>query len=99
MLDEGTRLVLFRAAQELLTNVAKHARATKVDVDLKAEAGHLVLEVTDDGIGLAKADLSKPGSIGLLGLREKFEALGGTLKILRPPGRGTSVSVRMPVVA
>ena len=99
MLDEGTRLVLFRAAQELLTNVAKHARATKVDVDLKAEAGHLVLEVTDDGIGLAKADLSKPGSIGLLGLREKFEALGGTLKILRPPGGGTSASVRMPVVA
>jgi PAS domain S-box-containing protein len=98
MLDEGTRLVLFRAAQELLTNVAKHARATKVDVNLKVEAGHLVLEVTDDGIGLAKTDLAKPGSIGLLGLREKLQALGGRLTIRCQPRGGTSVSVQMPFI-
>ena len=79
---------------EALANVAKHANAGMVEVFVEAGRRILSLSVRDDGVGGADLDGS-----GLAGLRERAEALGGTLVLTSPPGRGTSVDVRLPAVA
>jgi signal transduction histidine kinase len=76
---------------EALANVAKHANAEMVMVSVEAGRGVLSLSVRDDGVGGAD-----PGGSGLSGLRERAEALGGTLLLTSPPGRGTSVDVKLP---
>jgi PAS domain S-box-containing protein len=95
-LDEALRLFLFRAAQEALTNVARHAKASRVAITLRTDGSNLILEVVDDGIGFAEGALEKPGSLGLLGLRERAQALGGELSI-GTPASGALVSVRVPL--
>ncbi len=96
-IDAATRLILFRAAQEALTNVSRHARASRVDIVLRAEAHSIAMDVNDDGIGIADSALAKVGSLGLLGIRERVGALGGTVAVSRNGGSGTTVSVRLPV--
>jgi signal transduction histidine kinase len=78
---------------EALANVAKHANARMVEVFVEAGRYALSLSVRDDGVGGADPDGS-----GLIGLRERAEALGGTLELTSPPGRGTSVHVRLPLI-
>jgi PAS domain S-box-containing protein len=95
-LDETLRLFLFRAAQEALTNVARHAKASRVDITLRADACNVILEVVDDGIGFVEGDLGKPGSLGLLGLRERAQVFGGELSI-GSPASGAAISVRVPL--
>lgn len=86
-------LTLFRAAQEGLTNVRKHARASRVTLTLDYETpGRVVLTVQDNGIGAAQVD----GGFGLLGLRERVQLLGGDIHIDTAPGRGLSLSVAVP---
>jgi two-component system, NarL family, sensor histidine kinase UhpB len=97
--DEPMRLLLFRAAQEALSNVARHARATRVDVHLESIGEQVELRVADDGIGLAPGSLDKPGSLGLLGIRERARAVGGTFTIDRNAGGGTTLVLRLPVTA
>lgn len=87
---------LFRILQEALTNVARHARSRRVDVLLKKEESKIVLEVHDDGIGVSRAALSAPKSLGLLGMKERALAVGGTLKIQGKAGKGTRVRVTVP---
>ena len=77
---------------ESLTNVAKYAAAANVTVRVAREAGELVVEVADDGIGGADASLGS----GLRGLRARVEALGGRLDVSSPPGRGTVVRAALP---
>ena len=84
----------YYVVSEALANVAKHANAEMVMVSVEAGRGVLSLSVRDDGVGGADPDGS-----GLTGLRERAEALGGTLKLTSPPGRGTSVDVRLPAAA
>jgi PAS domain S-box-containing protein len=96
VLDEGTALILFRVAQEVLTNVARHARATAVDIVLHADSTSIVMDITDDGIGIEDTALAKPGSLGLLGIRERVGALGGALAVRKNVGAGTSISVKLP---
>jgi two-component system, NarL family, sensor histidine kinase UhpB len=97
-LDEETRLVFFRAAQELLTNVTRHAQATKVEISMRSDnATCLVMEVSDDGVGIDSASINKRGSVGLLGIRERTEALGGSLTFRRNEGVGTTVSISIPI--
>ena len=79
---------------EALANVAKHANAGMVEVFVEVGRRVLSLSVRDDGVGGAD-----PGGSGLAGMRERAEALGGTLELTSPPGRGTSVHVRLPTVA
>ena len=79
---------------EALANVAKHANAETVMVSVEAGRGVLSLWVRDDGVGGADPDGS-----GLAGLRERAEALGGTVRLTSPAGRGTSVDVRLPAAA
>ena len=88
---------VFRAVQECLTNIAKHARASRVEVRIDREDSTLAICVRDDGVGFAAADSRKPNSFGLLGLRERAALLGGESKVTSAPGRGTRVDVRFPV--
>jgi signal transduction histidine kinase len=95
-LDEGAALTVHRTAQEALTNVIKHARASRVRIDLVVSGGMLSLEVTDDGAGVLADDLLKPGSFGLRGLAERARAAGGWIDVL-PAERGTSVLLSLPI--
>lgn len=95
-LDESTRLLLFRAAQEALTNIARHASATRVEITLVAGDERVTMHVADDGIGIEEGAMSKPGSLGLLGLRERFRALGGGVQVRRRAESGTTLSVFLP---
>lgn len=88
---------LFRIFQESLTNVARHAQATAVDVCLRMEDGNIVLTVRDDGRGITAAELEDPRSIGLVGMRERASGLDGSLQIAGSPEEGTTVIVRLPV--
>jgi signal transduction histidine kinase len=90
-LPDRVELGAYYIVSEALANVAKHANAEMVMVSVEAGRGVLSLSVRDDGVGGADPDGS-----GLTGLRERAEALGGTLKLTSPPGRGTSVDVRLP---
>jgi PAS domain S-box-containing protein len=91
---------LYRVAQESLNNVAKHARASVVQVRLAldAEAGAIELQVSDNGQGLAgPALLRKPESFGFLGMNERLRMLGGVLTLHGAPGQGTTVRARVPL--
>ena len=95
-LTREVEMVAYRTAQEALTNVAKHARATAVDIDLSDREGVLTLEVTDNGKGLDAQALRKAKSFGLLGLRERAVKVGGWLDVSSSP-RGTSVILSIPL--
>jgi PAS domain S-box-containing protein len=95
-LDETTRLLYFRAAQEALTNAARYAKANTVQMILGDDGENFRLEILDNGIGISDDALDKPGSFGLLGMREQFEARGGGLMAERQHAGGTKVSVFLP---
>ena len=89
-------ITIFRMVQEALTNVVRHAKATRVEVCISREAdGALSVVVEDDGAGMVRQ--RRPGGMGLLGMRERVMALGGELVIDSELGRGTRVSARLPV--
>jgi signal transduction histidine kinase len=90
-LPDQVELGAYYIVSEALANVAKHASAESVTVSVEAGRGVLSLSVRDDGVGGAD-----PHGSGLTGLRERAEALGGTLRLTSPPGRGTSVDVTLP---
>ncbi len=96
-LDEATQLLLFRAAQEALTNVARHARASAVEITLRADNGRITMEIADDGIGITDSSMEKTHSLGLLGLRERFATLGGGLAAQRREPTGTTFTVYLPM--
>jgi two-component system sensor histidine kinase UhpB len=95
-IDREHATALFRILQEILTNVARHANATQVNVRLFKEQGSLILDVRDDGIGVSKEELSAGRSLGILGMRERALLLGGELMISGAPASGTTVTVRIP---
>ncbi len=96
-LDEVRATAVFRMLQETLTNVARHAGATRVDIELTVGALDLALDVRDDGRGITPAEIAGGRSLGLVGLRERAIACGGLLSIRGTPGRGTHVAVRVPL--
>jgi len=87
---------LFRIFQECLTNIVRHAHATKIEVALEIEDGGLALRVQDNGRGITEAEMNDPKSLGLLGMKERTTLLGGEIVIGHPPEGGTSVWVRIP---
>ena len=95
-LDEELSIAVFRIFQEALTNVARHANATKVTATLYKEADSLVLKVEDNGRGISADDIHNTKSIGLIGMRERALFLGGKINFSREPSKGTTVSVRFP---
>lgn len=88
---------LFRVLQESLTNVARHAGATNVHVKLAEQEGQIALQIKDDGRGITEAELAKSGAFGLMGMRERILPLRGQCDIQGLPGRGTTVSVSVPL--
>ncbi len=87
----------FRIVQESLTNVIRHAQATKVDIILGQELHHLVLKVEDNGCGIPAELLNDPMCIGLAGMRERALLLGGQFEIQSQPGHGTKIEMRLPL--
>lgn len=94
-LPEPVEVGAYYVVSEMLTNAAKHARASFVEIDAEAAAGRLRLRVRDDGIGGA----DPVRGAGLLGLKDRIEALGGTFSVHSPLGVGTTVSCELPVTA
>ncbi|WP_055587881.1 sensor histidine kinase [Peterkaempfera griseoplana] len=103
-LPAGLEVALFRAAQEALANVAKHARASRAGVTLSYTPDVVVLDVRDDGTGFAAADAGQPrpsgadGGYGMTAMRRRLRQAGGTLEVESMPGEGTAVSARVPVL-
>jgi PAS domain S-box-containing protein len=90
---------LFYICQEALTNVARHAQASKVEIELREHDGRTQLEVRDDGVGIHPALIDGRHSLGLLGMRERALHCGGVLQVQRREPRGTRVSVQVPLGA
>lgn len=87
---------LFRILQEALTNVARHARATAVDVHLAQDADGVRLTVRDNGRGITPEEAASPNALGLIGMDERAARCGGSVDIVGRPGHGTTVSVFIP---
>jgi signal transduction histidine kinase len=88
---------VFRIVQEALTNVARHAHANLLTVRGRVSDGELIVEVEDDGVGLPESKLLSPRSLGLIGMRERAEAVRGRLDCTRRTTGGTVVAVRVPL--
>ena len=88
---------VFRIVQESLANVAKHARASRVQVSIEHHGAEVTLSIRDDGAGFSPDDPRKPNSYGLLGLRERASLLGGEAFIRSARGQGTQVEIRLPM--
>jgi PAS domain S-box-containing protein len=95
VLSDTQATVVFRIVQASLTNVARHADATRVDVTLTRSASALDLHISDDGRGFNQETIKKGYSYGLLGMRERARLIGGSLHIDSTPGVGTSVSIHI----
>jgi len=99
-LDGTQRTVLYRVAQEALTNVARHAHASRVEVRIKKVPGGISMSIRDDGKSFrVRSTLSANGGkrLGLLGMRERVEMVGGKFTVVSTPGRGTSVQAEIPM--
>ena len=97
--DKDRSTALFRIFQELLTNVARHANATRVNVALSEGEDALALCVEDNGRGIKETEAQSPRSLGFLGLRERVLAFGGAIEVKGDEGKGTRVRVSIPVTA
>jgi PAS domain S-box-containing protein len=98
--DETKRTVLYRIVQEALTNVARHARASRAKVSIqRLDGGGILMEITDDGCGFVVkegAAVKATKRLGMLGMKERIEMIGGTFTLESTPGSGTTVSVAIP---
>ena len=95
-LSKTVATTVYRAVQESLTNIARHARASSAWVSFSREESQLLVEVEDDGRGIAPEDLANARSLGLKGMRERVSYLGGSLEIARAARGGTRVRLRVP---
>ncbi|HEX6640889.1 MAG TPA: ATP-binding protein, partial [Thermoanaerobaculia bacterium] len=94
--DADRATALYRIVQEALTNIARHAGATSVEVHIEATTDDLCAEIVDDGRGITAEEIDSETTLGLLGMRERANALGGSAIIEGTPGRGTRVFVKIP---
>jgi signal transduction histidine kinase len=95
--DSKRSTAVFRIVQEALTNVMRHAAASQVEVSLERNGDTLVVEVSDNGIGIKEGRIIDSGSLGLIGIRERVLMLGGEAQITGKPGEGTLVRVILPM--
>jgi len=96
-LSKSVSTAVYRAIQESLTNIARHAQARSAWATLAVAGDEIVFEMEDDGRGIAPEDLAKARSLGLKGMRERIAHLGGSLEIARAPRGGTRLRVRVPL--
>jgi signal transduction histidine kinase len=96
--DPAIATVIYRIFQEALTNVSRHSNAARVEVRLRQRGDDVFLDVRDDGIGLNDAQIEASSSLGLIGMRERADLVGGSVTFTGVPSRGTIISVRLPRV-
>ena len=96
-LSKDLSLVIFRIFQVLLTNVARHAKATTIQAGLVTSKGLLELKVMDNGVGISKKELNGSQSLGLVGIQERIRQWNGNIDIRGTPNMGTSVTVNIPI--
>ncbi len=96
-MDDHLAIAIYRVAQEALTNVARHAEATSVDVTLSGDNGNLRLSVSDNGRGFKVEALAEGRELGIAGMRERAGLVGGALTIESAPGQGAQVSLVVPI--
>jgi signal transduction histidine kinase len=92
-LEEPIEIAAYFVASEALANAAKHSEASRIDVALEEREGRLVLSVRDDGVGGADAGRGS----GLVGLTDRVEALGGSIRVSSWPGKGTQITAELPL--
>jgi signal transduction histidine kinase len=88
---------IYRILQEALTNVARHASASTVFVNLRATGERIELSVKDDGAGFSTSDVPTSRRFGLLGMRERSELMGGSFRLESAPGTGATIHVSIPL--
>ena len=98
-MNETIKTGIFRIFQESLTNVARHAEAGKVSVDLQQDKGYIVLRIEDDGVGFNKLQVNNKRTLGILGMKERTNMMGGSYDITSLPGKGTVVVVSVPITS
>jgi signal transduction histidine kinase len=96
-LDKNSSIAIFRIFQEALTNVTRHANATRVKIDLKKENNLLILEISDNGMGIAKEKLASSESFGLIGMKERAQSIGGKVIIDSVEDKGTTITLTIPL--
>jgi len=96
-LDPDCSTAIFRIFQEALTNIARHAEATKVNINLKRINGKLEIQISDNGKGIKEDDIYSPNSLGLIGMRERIRPFNGELKLYTTENGGTLLSVSLPM--
>ena len=96
-LQQQFATVFFRIYQETLTNIIRHAKATQVEVRLAEVDGALVLTVKDNGRGISEEEIANTRSIGLVGMRERAMLIGGEITLQGEPGKGTMMTLRVPL--
>lgn len=100
-LPSEVQLLLFRIGQEALTNIRRHARATAAAINLAVDGDHVALTVSDNGKGFAPPrrieDLASVGRLGIMGMAERAKLLNGTLAVDSSPGKGTTITTRLPL--
>ena len=94
-------LVLFRIVQEALRNIAKHAQASRAEVKVEFDKHRVRTTISDDGVGFelpeSLGDLVQTGKLGLAGMQERMQLLGGSLKLKPKVGKGTTIVVDVPI--
>jgi signal transduction histidine kinase len=96
---DDVRTCVYRVVQEALTNVARHAHAHRIALRVTRHGDHIGVSIEDDGLGFDASTAPKLSGIGLVGLKERVSELAGTTQIVSGPGKGTHISVRLPVPA
>jgi PAS domain S-box-containing protein len=94
--DKQLSTSIYRIFQEALTNIFRHSKASSVQVSLKQSVTQIVLTVSDNGVGVSRKQISNPKSFGIMGMRERAQALGGTFEISGGRKTGTSIRVALP---
>ena len=97
ILDANVSIALFRVLQGVLTNTAKHTRATLVKISLAEQTDGLYMEISDNGRGITEKEIASRKSIGIIGMRERIAFFGGSLQIEGRRGKGTTVKLKIPV--
>lgn len=96
-LSDPVKTALFRIFQESLTNVARHSEAKNISINLEKRKGNFVLSIVDDGKGFDRKKVTEKRTLGLLGMNERTMMIGGRYEIISAPGKGTKVSVTVPL--
>src|SRR5205085_5566692 len=96
-LNQTQATAIFRISQEALTNILRHAQATRVEITMKIESGELVITISDNGQGITETEKSSQRSLGLLGMHERAHLIGGQIDIAGIAGQGTVLTIRVPI--